>query len=1394
MASPVSTSTPKKEKIVSHKRNTSGFKKRNKGFTPYKGKVQKRKPPAISEISKINNTSDRQYGDDSFVFEDIVPLDDIDDCNVSVNINEEAVEFTCTKKLKTDGQELINRRIKQITEKKLVEALVKKLGEHDLFHDFLQLMTVLSDGRLPMKNIAFLACLDRAVFAALASSTNMRYRIETRAFWELLFKYTSGMAMRLLSGPMNRGHVQSGKHKRSQYPPTTSLCNFKIPTSSMLTSTDIDKRIKPGFIDSIIKLVPKDKQYILAFDGKNINDGLSKEYGCGDINLWGYEGPPNLTNAKLKHDRTVKMIKDIAEQHAYRRLPDLLQALSFRIKELRILLANFYRLKLKLEKASENKKERYANALGTIAVNIFTGRSLVTRLLAINKRLTYSMASLHDNLDNYETTDKCEIDVQPNCRRLLPATEVEKVYPLNVYPQLCKQGSDQWFDLRKQARVTGSSLYKSLGFRSVAEMKSHYKEFIEEDANKRVVPQFTEDQLSNFEYGKQNEINGVATLISTLVPALLPKCFWFLECGAYFIDGSNVPNLIEVSPDGLLSCSSYNCDEWDVFSNHQRIAVEIKCPVPKEKDIVRLHYTVPKWYVFQIQAEMAVLEAEKAWYVCYTPESTTLIEVRRDAHLWNRIYKMVDSLLGSQRPTMLKKLPDETKELKEQLDNLVSQTCVLLAEVPSVKATNTVLKGDINEGPHSFPMSFASRQQNMEEIVNHLGEICVESLKLVNECFELHRKKATEMVTFVLSDTDRMYTDGVALNFPIAYALKGYSMTCDVMRKMLEDVRVRLYKEGIDVLCEAYDGQWMNVMVRDKEGKPLTRFQVAKDTFKDVIKLPKEELLLRVNQLSSVSQTTIHSMSRMHPVADGKFYHGNITVEVEPPEQYPCEVPTHISQGTRSFIVHSNSGMCDMQRITFDSHPKLWNMDPKKKTYSIMEEHETIIDYLPRHLIDESKHSQIQMAREEDVIIDLDDTIIYGNEDIDNIMFNEHTIDINVQNAQLERENVLQDTIDEGNMSFLPSDLSELDMSFRRIPQEKTPVPAKRKETADIQNEYMSIQKQSEIQHLFKTVGMDFLKTVLAKLRDMPKQNKKLVNIDENGLLVILSDANKIYTTLRKEDLCLIEADLRVLLNVRFFKSSMTKAQMCNIIGRLFGSFNLFDTKKVVMKSLKSICKEEINKSLYPKKVIAASYGRAVNVQRLAEWEHQAPIPMSVHIKHQDRMLEMYSYPEYNSERKQFEPRILDPTHLVTNIRSMATMRGLPELGVRRQAWLDVCKYYPHILSLGYITEVAEKQSAAIARQVFSQNVEICMEKLGHYETATFVHHVRNFYDACDAKHVNIDDRIRYLTEMQDYLLNGLDLHYMPPPGTHLKSLSITTFEGILQNCSTRIQASIYML
>ena len=85
-------------------------------------------------------------------------------------------------------------------------------------------------------------------------------------------------------------------------------------------------------------------------------------------------------------------------------------------------------------------------------------------------------------------------------------------------------------------------------------------------------------------------------------------------------------------------------------------------------------------------------------------------------------------------------------------------------------------------------------------------------MECICEAHDLCRRKATEVLLFVLTDTDREYCKDKPNVIPIAYALKGKSLKVSTCRKMVNDVCNFLHGKGVNVLVEVYDGQWAGLV------------------------------------------------------------------------------------------------------------------------------------------------------------------------------------------------------------------------------------------------------------------------------------------------------------------------------------------------------------------------------------------------------------------------------------------------------------------------------------------------------------------------------------------------------------------------------------------------------
>ncbi len=178
-----------------------------------------------------------------------------------------------------------------------------------------------------------------------------------------------------------------------------------------------------------------------------------------------------------------------------------------------------------------------------------------------------------------------------------------------VHPLFVEQGTDLWFQLRKQAVFTGSTPYRGLGLAKFKEQINFLKEKIEtngsfgleqeaiENSETTVATQANLEQSHGaqneyLKWGRNNEKHAVATLVSFVIPLYYPG-MTFVEVGASFIvcEETN-ENLVEVSADGLICAVDFSSGlVEDVAAK-----VEIKCPYPQPANTYQMpvYYEIPK--------------------------------------------------------------------------------------------------------------------------------------------------------------------------------------------------------------------------------------------------------------------------------------------------------------------------------------------------------------------------------------------------------------------------------------------------------------------------------------------------------------------------------------------------------------------------------------------------------------------------------------------------------------------------------------------------------------------------------------------------------------------------------------------------------------------------------
>ncbi|KAH3776259.1 hypothetical protein DPMN_177679 [Dreissena polymorpha] len=125
--------------------------------------------------------------------------------------------------------------------------------------------------------------------------------------------------------------------------------------------------------------------------------------------------------------------------------------------------------------------------------------------------------------------------------------------------------------------------------------------------------------------------------------------------------------------------------------------------------------------------------------------------------------------------------------------------------------------------------------------------------KWFDEVHQLCRTSATEILVFMANDLDRKFHLGINNAHPVAYALKGSSMTNEVFKLMIEHVIKMCEDRGLIVIATSSDGQWHKYGVRGQKDAPLTVYQLQKDMWKEQKSKPKSVLLKEVRNRYKVS-------------------------------------------------------------------------------------------------------------------------------------------------------------------------------------------------------------------------------------------------------------------------------------------------------------------------------------------------------------------------------------------------------------------------------------------------------------------------------------------------------------------------------------------------------------
>ena len=148
--------------------------------------------------------------------------------------------------------------------------------------------------------------------------------------------------------------------------------------------------------------------------------------------------------------------------------------------------------------------------------------------------------------------------------------------------------------------------------------------------------------------------------------------------------------------------------------------------------------------------------------------------------------------------------------------------------------------------------------------------ILLQCVEAVRDFRQIKRVRASESVTYMLSNSDRTATKDRGHGVQIGYVLPGSSFPNHDVRAVTNLFYSKAIQSGGRVPALVYDGQFHKLLSTSNTGEPLTIFQLQKQCWEAVKGRSKEDL---VHQIQDVIQSLVK------PLADCIQYVGpNISV------------------------------------------------------------------------------------------------------------------------------------------------------------------------------------------------------------------------------------------------------------------------------------------------------------------------------------------------------------------------------------------------------------------------------------------------------------------------------------------------------------------------------------
>ena len=134
-------------------------------------------------------------------------------------------------------------------------------------------------------------------------------------------------------------------------------------------------------------------------------------------------------------------------------------------------------------------------------------------------------------------------------------------------------------------------------------------------------------------------------------------------------------------------------------------------------------------------------------------------------------------------------LHGQSASLHPTLKNFSKAKSTFVAEIPILTGINkNLVTRHMPNGCYQYVSDISNEFVDGEYVNKQIFDLCQESYKVLLKAFNLQRRKASEVLLFMCTDSDREFNKDKPTSIPVAYSLKGKSIRYSTAMKMINIV------------------------------------------------------------------------------------------------------------------------------------------------------------------------------------------------------------------------------------------------------------------------------------------------------------------------------------------------------------------------------------------------------------------------------------------------------------------------------------------------------------------------------------------------------------------------------------------------------------------------------